>query len=150
MNKLIIAAVALSVSLTSCSKMNFGGKHGNGSKDKKETITSEQTLTVKAGETVNIALPTELAHDGYAIILQSKLAATSTIDATTLANYSYTAPASLPADLGTDEVVVSNDHHQYPIGHLELPNVAGCQGYPQHYTVNLHIVYVDATGKRIK
>jgi hypothetical protein len=148
--KLIIAAVALAVSFASCTKMSHGGKHGNGGKEEKATITSEQTITVKAGETMTIALPTELAHDGYAIITNSKYAASSTIDAATLANYNYTAPTTLPAGIGTDEVVVSNDHHVYPIGHIELPNAVEVCGYPQHYTVNVHIVYVDATGKRIQ
>jgi hypothetical protein len=146
--KTMIAIAALAISLGSCTKLALPGKGG---KDVKVTITSEETLTVKAGETVTLALPTALAHDGYAVINQSKIAANSAIDATTLATYTYTAPAEFAAGTTTDEVMVSNDHHLYTsIGHVELPNVAEPSGYPQHYTVNVHIKFVDGTGKALK
>jgi hypothetical protein len=146
--KTMIAIVALAVSFGSCTKLDLTGKGG---KDVKATITSEETLTVKAGETITLALPTALAHDGYAVINQSKIASNSAIDAITLATYTYTAPAELPAGITTDEVMVSNDHHVYTsIGHVELPNVAEPIGYPQHYTVNVHIQFVDGAGKAVK
>lgn len=146
--KTMIAIVALAVSFGSCTKLGLDGKHG---KDVKTTITSTETLMVKAGETVTLALPTALAHDGYAVINQSKIATNSAIDATTLANYTYTAPAELPTGIISDDVLVSNDHHAFTsIGHVELPNVAEPDGYPQHYNVNIHIQFVDGQGKAIK
>jgi hypothetical protein len=145
--KTMIAIVALAVSFGSCTKLGLDGKHG---KDVKTTITSTETLMVKAGETVTLALPTAYANDGYFVINQSKIATNSTIDATTLANYTYTAPAELPSGIITDEVVVSNDHHVYPIAEVDLPNAVDECGYPQHYNVNIHIQFVDSQGKAIK
>ncbi len=140
MKKVLVALVAISVAVGSCSKLNLGGKnHHGGDKGKKATITSEQTITLKAGESISITLPTADAHDGYAIITQATQAASSVV-AEDLVTYTYTAPASLPFGVVTkDEVVVTNDHHTYPaIGHLELPG-AEPNGCPQHYTVNIHV-----------
>jgi hypothetical protein len=142
--KSIIAIAALVVTFGSCTKLSLNGNHGD--KTKKTTIVSEETLTVKAGETITFALPTELAHDGYAVINQSTVAPNSSIvDYTT---YSYTAPTVLPVGFTTDEIMVSNDHHAYSsIGHNEIPGTT-VDGYPQHYTVNFHVTIAGAINKK--
>jgi transketolase len=143
---LAVAAVALS--LASCGKIALNNHGPKGGKNLKPTITSEQTITVAAGETVTIALPIEDAHDAYAIITQATKAANSAV--VEYKNYSYTAPTTVSADVTTDEVVVTNDHHQYPeIGHVEIPGLAetGKCGPPQHYIVKVHI---NLTGVKAK
>jgi hypothetical protein len=148
-SKVFLAITALSIGFASCSKMDFD-KKGKGSN--KATITSEQTLALKAGESITIALPLEGAHDGYSIVTQSKLASISAVDAGFI-NYTYTAPIAFPIGIVTDEVVVTNDHHAFPIAHNEIQNITkiGCgNGGPQHYIVNLHIQFLDADGNQMK
>jgi uncharacterized lipoprotein len=132
MKNLIVVAIATVIGLSACSK-----KHGPKKGELKETITSEQTVELKAGETITITLPTEDAHDAYSIVTQSLLASNSAVQE--YINYTYTAPATLPVGTTTDEVVVSNDHHAFTIPHTEIPGEKECNGQPQHYTVKLHI-----------
>ncbi len=133
MRKVFLSIAVIAISLGSCTKATH-----QGGKTKKETITSEQTITVKAGETVTIALPTADAHDAYGIITQSTNAASSSI--VEYVNYSYTAPATLPIGITTDDIVVSNDHHTYTtLDHVEIPGAVEPSGCPQHYTVKVHV-----------
>jgi hypothetical protein len=135
MKKLLFATIAIGTVFSSCSKIKHGGGKRKG--EEKPTITTEQTISLKPGERVSMSLPIENAHDAYSVITQSTKAVKSEI--VNYVTYNYTAPATLPSGITTDEVVVSNDHHQFPIEHTEIPGVAKTCGYPQHYIVKIHV-----------